>query len=377
MVADALSHPPEPTAAAADHAAPAATTMEDNPIDFQAMATEQKSCAETQKLISGPTALTIYFQTVGSHRLAGDTSTGVWRPLVPLGHRPAVFNSIHNIAHPGRLATKRLLCSRFVWAGINRDIAAWTKDCAKCQQSKVHRHVHVKPLPIPIPQRRFAHIHIDLVGPLTISLGHSHILTIIDRTSRWMEAIPLTNTAATDVAAALFSGWISRFGVPDTIKSDRGPQFTSNIWNSLCLLLQIKHRPTTAYHPQANGMVERLHRRLKDTLRTRGANASWTAELPWALLGLRSQPREDSNISPAQAVYGTPLVLPNQYLSIYDTVTMNEFLVQINNILNNSSLPSHNFAVDRELPEDLPPDLWATNRVWVCRCGHVPPLTPL
>ena len=124
-------------------------------------------------------------------------------------------------------------------------------------------------------------------------------------------------------------------------------------------------------------MVERLHRRLKDALRTRGANASWAAELPWVLLGLRSQPREDSNISPAQAVYGTPLVLPNQYLSIDDTVTMNEFLIQINNILNNSSLPRHNVAADRELPEDLPPDLWAADRVWVRRCGHVPPLTPL
>jgi hypothetical protein len=72
-------------------------------------------------------------------------------------------------------------------------------------------------------------------------------------------------------------------------------------------------------------MVERLHRRLKDALRTHGANTSWTAELPWVLLGLRSQPREDSNISSAEAVYGTPLVLPNQYLSIDDTVTMNEF----------------------------------------------------
>ncbi len=63
-------------------------------------------------------------------------------------------------------------------------------------------------------------------------------------------------------------------------------------------------------------MVEGLHRRLKDALWTRGANATWAPELPWVLLGLRSQPREDSNISPAQAVYGTPLVLPNQYLSI-------------------------------------------------------------
>jgi transposase InsO family protein len=103
-----------------------------------------------------------------------------------------------------------------------------------------------------------------------------------------MEAIPLTNTAATSVAAELFSGWISRFCVLDTITSDRGPQFTSNIWNSLCLLLQIKHQPTAPFHPQANGMVERLHRRLKDALRTRGANATWAAELPWVLLGLRS-----------------------------------------------------------------------------------------
>jgi hypothetical protein len=59
------------------------------------------------------------------------------------------------------------------------------------------------------------------------------------------------------------------------------------------------------------------------------------------------------------------------------SVTMNEFLVQINNILNNSSLPRHNVAADRELPEDLPPDLWTADRVWVHRCGHVPPLTPL
>jgi transposase InsO family protein len=131
-----------------------------------------------------------------------------------------------------------------------------------------------------------------------------------------MEAIPLAITAAAEVAAALFSGWICRFGVPAIITSDRGSQFTSNIWNSLCLLLQIKHQPTTAYHPQANGMVERLHRRLKDALRARGATATWAAELPWVLLGLRSSPREDTNLSPAQALYGTPLVLPNQYLSI-------------------------------------------------------------
>ena len=179
--------------------------------------------------------MTIQFQHVGEAKLAGDTSTGTWRPLVPHKHRHTIFQHIHNMAHPGRLATKRLISSRYVWPGLSKDVAAWTSACASCQRSKIHRHIHIKPLPIAVPQRRFAHIHIDLVGPLPPSQGHTHILIIIDRTSRWMEAIPLTVTAATEVAAALFSGWICRFGVPDIITSDRGAQFTSNIWYSLCL----------------------------------------------------------------------------------------------------------------------------------------------
>jgi hypothetical protein len=164
VVADALSRPPDP-AAAADHAAAAATTMEDNPIDFQAMATKQKSCAETQKLVSGPTALTISFQTVGSHRLAGDTSTGVWRPLVPLGHRRAVFNSIHNIAPPWQTGHKTTVVFQVCLGRNQQRHRRVDQRLRKVPASKVHRHVHVKPLPIPIPQRRFAHIHIDLVGP--------------------------------------------------------------------------------------------------------------------------------------------------------------------------------------------------------------------
>jgi hypothetical protein len=62
----------------------------------------------------------------------------------------------------------------------------------------------------------------------------------------------------------------------------------------------------------------------------RGASITWAAELPWVLLGLWSTPREDTNIfSPAQALYGTPQVLPNQYQSITNEQIMNEFIIQI------------------------------------------------
>jgi hypothetical protein len=72
----------------------------------------------------------------------------------------------------------------------------------------------------------------------------------------------------------------------------------------------ILHTMTTAYHPQANGLVERLHRRLKEALKARLAAATWPEHLPWVLLGIRSAPRDDSGISAAELVYGVPLCLP-------------------------------------------------------------------
>ena len=187
---------------------------------------------------------------------------------------------------------------------------AWAKACLGCQRAKVHRHVQVPPQHIPIPTRRFSHIHVDLVGPLPTSKGFTHLFTIMDRTSRWLEAIPLSNTTTVDCANALFQGWVSRYGVPAVITSDRGAQFTSSLWAALCSLLNIQHNQTTAYHPQSNGMVERFHRRLKDAFRARCAAANWIDHLPWVLMGLRAAPREDDGSTPAQEVFGTPLILP-------------------------------------------------------------------
>jgi hypothetical protein len=139
------------------------------------------------------------------------------------------------------------------------------------------------PKPIPILQRCFFHLHVDLVGPLQYSNNFNYIFTIIDRTSNWMEAVPLSDTSAAACAMALTFSWISRFSVPETITSDRGPQFTSNLWFKLCEMLNISHRQTTAYHPESNGAVERLHRRLKDALRARATGLRSYLCAPWTL----------------------------------------------------------------------------------------------
>ena len=90
-------------------------------------------------------------------------------------------------------------------------------------------------------------------------------------------------------------------------------------------MLNIRHRQTTAYHPDANGVVVRLHRRLKDALKARAASANWYEEIHWVLLGLSAQPREDNGLSPAEAVFGSPLVLPNEFLK-YDEMSVDNIL---------------------------------------------------
>ena len=79
--------------------------------------------------------------------------------------------------------------------------------------------------------------------------------------------------------------------------------------------LGIKFHMTTAYHPQANGVVERWHRQLKASLKARlDGDDSWMDALPFVMLGLRSAWREDSDTTPAELVYGTALRLPGQFV---------------------------------------------------------------
>ena len=101
--------------------------------------------------------------------------------------------------------------------------------------------------------------------------------------------------------------------MPARIITDRGAQFTSSTWETWCSQVGAQHSTTTAFHPQSNGMVERLHRQLKAALRARGAAAAWVDHLPWAMLGIRAAPKEESAISAGEAALGVQLSVPGQF----------------------------------------------------------------
>ena len=162
------------------------------------------------------------------------------------------------------------------------------------------------------------------------------------------------------------------------ITSDRGSKFTSAVWKALCQLLEIQHEQTTAYHPEGNGMMERFHCRLKDTLRARCAGPVWIDHFPLVMLGIRASPHKDTAITPSQAIFGSALVLPGQIVTDPETF-LDNFRTQIKTTLSRfeNLTTRHNTAAARIYPTELPVVLPTTTHVLVRWDGQVPPLAPL
>jgi hypothetical protein len=101
-------------------------------VDYAALATHQAACPLTQ-LAASSTSLQIEKRVVGGVELLSTSLEGGVRPLILLVNRPAVFAAFHELAHAGTRATKRLIAARVMWCGLNSDVAAWVKNCQKCE----------------------------------------------------------------------------------------------------------------------------------------------------------------------------------------------------------------------------------------------------
>lgn len=279
--------------------------------DLPALAAAQAEDKETQAALSRLQPFTVS----GDHQLYCDTSHTMPRPFVPVSHRQTVFHHLHNISHPGVHGSIVLLKQRYFWPTLERDVKTWVRSCLCCQQAKVHRHTKPPPTPFVGSAGRFETVHIDLVGPLPPQSMPGHpfanpmrfVLTCVDRASRWVEACPLAEITAEAVARAFVETWVSRFGVPLYIVSDRGAQFEADLFRCLAAAIGFHRLRTAAYRPQANGMVERRHRVLKTSIMAR--RQDWLSALPVVLLGIRMLPTE-TGTSPFSAVTGTELLCP-------------------------------------------------------------------
>ena len=252
---------------------------------------------------------------IGQTSLIVDFSNGPARPYIPFQFRKRVFELLHGLGHPGVERTRKAICSKVVWPSIREDVSKWARECLHCQRSKVVRHVTPPIGTFEVPNKRFEHCNIDIVT-MPVSNGYHYLLTAVDRFSRWPIAVPMTDMTAASVLDAFSYGWIQHYGIPASVTTDRGVQFTSEIFKQLVKAWGINSHLTAPYHPEANGLVERFHRRMKESLIALGHEApeEWFWRLPMTMLCIRTTVKPDVGASPADLVYGEGLAVPGEVL---------------------------------------------------------------
>jgi len=153
-----------------------------------------------------------------------------------------------------------------------------------------------------------------ITGLPTTRKGNDSIWVIIDRLTKSAHSIPVKNTYRPPEYADIYMAEIVKLhGIPMTIISDRGPQFTTHFWERMHKSLGTSLIRSTAYHPQTSGQTERLNQVLEDMLRAcvLSSKGSWESWLPLAEFLYNNSYQESIKMAPFEALYGrrcrTPL----------------------------------------------------------------------
>ncbi|GFW90804.1 retrovirus-related Pol polyprotein from transposon 412 [Trichonephila clavipes] len=234
--------------------------------------------------------------------------------VVPEGLRDPIKSLCHEgtSAHLGITKSKDKLNRYFYWPNCYRDMEQFVKTCDQCQRAGKPNDKKKAPLKlVPVIQEVFTKLNIDACGPLPItSKGNRYLITAICMSSKFPEAIPVSDISSVSVTDALLNIF-SRMGFPREIQCDQGTSFTSALTTEFFERFGILVRHSSVYHPQSNP-VERFHRTLKRLLRVLclDAGSEWDKHLPSILLALRTVSHESTGYTPSELVYGKNLRTP-------------------------------------------------------------------
>lgn len=236
---------------------------------------------------------------------------------VPLDQRDAIFHELHNSpigGHRGVSKTFYRIRQNFYWENLKADIQRRIQQCLECQLKKLRRIKTKQPMCISdTPGTTFDKVALDIVGPLPRTReGHEFILTMQDQLSKFCLAVPLQNALATTTADALIKKLICIFGAPRVIITDQGRNFMSKLMEQVARRFRIKRLRTTAFHPQANGSLERSHHALAEYLKQYAStDEEWDTWLDLAVLNYNTCVQESTKFSPFEVVFGRPARLPS------------------------------------------------------------------
>jgi transposase InsO family protein len=214
--------------------------------------------------------------------------------------------------HFGIERTALLVKRSYIWPTLMRDVQDYIATCNVCQRTKVKRHRPYGELSsLPIPKRPWQEITMDFITGLPASRRgdgvYDSVLVVVDRFTKMARYLPCRKTIDAEELAELFIGSIVKdFGLPSGIVSDRGSVFTSKFWSTLCWILRIKRKLSTAFHPQTDGQTERQNQTLEQYLRQYCSfhQDDWASLLNHAEFAYNNSDHASLGASPFFALYG-------------------------------------------------------------------------
>jgi hypothetical protein len=257
------------------------------------------------------------------------TKTGNQVVWVPIALRQAIMKTHHDhplSGHLGILKNTASLSQNYSWKGMKEDVRNYIKGCDTCQRIKPSNigpqgFMDSKLAPAP-----GVSASCDLIGPLPrSSAGFELALVIIDDFTKLFEIYPLRKATARAVADKLVD-YCCRYGFMCNLRSDRGPQFASHTWVTVCEKLGILPRKIVAYRLQGNP-TERTNRTIKECIKSYAEeHRDWDKNLSSIAIALRTSPNETTKYSPAMLTFGhelrSPFTLPqNEPEEGYETDT--------------------------------------------------------
>jgi predicted aspartyl protease len=211
-------------------------------------------------------------------------------------------------AHPGSTKTYQLLAKQYYWVGMEADVKRYVDNCIPCgyahpRQTKQQGLLH----PLPVPAYPWQHICMDFKEFNEDKHGYNMILVFIDRLGKDSVSIPCHKTIDARGMAQLYIQWVYRFGhTPETIISDRGPQFVSSFWNEFCRIIGVKVKLSTAYHKETDGQTEIMNRYIDQRLRpfVTYFQDNWSELIPIMDRAQMTLPHSTIGMTPYQLKHG-------------------------------------------------------------------------
>ena len=210
------------------------------------------------------------------------------RIVVPKAKQMETLEKIHQ-GHQGFQKCRSRIATAVWWLGVTKALESFIKTCTVCQKTFPQRKEPL--MSSPLPNHPWEKLATDL-----FELNGSTYIVLVDYYSRFVEVQKLTSTTSANVIAFL-KPMFCRYGIPATLISDNGPQFSSAEMKQFAEAYGFHHITTSPYYPQANGQAERTVRTVKNLL----CNAK---DPHMALLSYRATPLEWCGLTPAELLMG-------------------------------------------------------------------------